>query len=301
MTPAPAVSSSPRDTISDGPRVRRVDATWVMQWTALTLTAASLATILDAILLQYRRSYFTGGFLASDYVTRPIEAFAFLTGSLITDMAVIGLAVWAALWLAGRFAIRRPVALAGAFVLALVPILVADFVEYQLLTYLGDAFDLRLLFDLSGRNPGEIAAVSSAHVIRMLWLGAGIGAPAAFAVWMTLRHLRPRSRPSIRVPAGRSFLVALTLFVAGTAAMTLLRNSSDVLDNGLRRKPTGRILGLVVEAATDLDADGYGILGRPDDPRLFDGTVRPYALDLPGNGIDEDGVGGDLPSALGPY
>jgi hypothetical protein len=42
-------------------------------------------------------------------------------------------------------------------------------------------------------------------------------------------------------------------------------------------------------------------LGRPPDPNLWDGNVRPYGLDLPGNGIDEDGVGGDLPSTAEPY
>jgi hypothetical protein len=89
--------------------------------------------------------------------------------------------------------------------------------------------------------------------------------------------------------------------VGGAVVMTMLRSSSDVLDNGLRRKPTGRLLGTVVAAASDLDRDGYGVLGRPDDPRLFDGRVRPYALDVPGNGVDEDGVAGDLPLDAEPY
>jgi hypothetical protein len=37
------------------------------------------------------------------------------------------------------------------------------------------------------------------------------------------------------------------------------------------------------------------MLGRPADPALFDERVRPYAIEIPANGVDEDGVAGDLP------
>jgi hypothetical protein len=43
------------------------------------------------------------------------------------------------------------------------------------------------------------------------------------------------------------------------------------------------------------------MFGHPRDPVLFDARIRPYAPDLPGNGIDENGVGGDLPASLPPY
>ncbi|MGH7463257.1 MAG: hypothetical protein ACREMA_19800, partial [Longimicrobiales bacterium] len=97
------------------------------------------ATCFDALLLQYRRAYFTGGFLARDFVTSPSQALAFFGGSLLTDAAAAGVIVWAALWLFGRLAVRRPLALAAAWLLAMLPVFVADFVEYQLMTYLGDA------------------------------------------------------------------------------------------------------------------------------------------------------------------
>lgn len=271
------------------------------RWAGVTAAASTVATIVDAILLQYRRSYFTGGFLASDYVTRPSEALAFLTGSFFTDAAATGVVVWATLWALGRLGVRRHLALAAAFLLALVPVLVADFVQYELMTYLGDAFDFRLLFDLSGRSPGEIIAVSSAHVTRMAWLAAGILVPTALGLWITLRYIPARGRMLERASLLRSSVVPLTMCVFGIVIMTLLRSGSDVLDNGLRRKPTGRLLGSVVETVTDVDGDGYGVLGRPDDPSLFNGDVRPYALDIPGNGVDEDGVGGDLPSTVEPY
>jgi glucan phosphoethanolaminetransferase (alkaline phosphatase superfamily) len=271
-------------------------------WAGVTLTVAATATIFDAVLLQYRRSYFTGGFLATDYVTRASEAVAFFVGSFLADLAVVGVIAWGVLWLLGRLAVPRHLALGAALVLAFVPVLVVNFIEYQLLTYLGDAFDLRLLFDLAGRDPGEIVAVSAAHATRVIWLATAIGVAAALLTWFVLRRLAVRTADPIAAPASwRSVLIPVALCLVGMVVMTLLRSGSDVLDNGLRRKPTGRILGFVVQAATDVDGDGYGALSRPADPNLLDRNVRPYALDVPGNGIDEDGVAGDLPSTVAPY
>jgi glucan phosphoethanolaminetransferase (alkaline phosphatase superfamily) len=276
-------------------------AHWFTPWAGVTLAAALSATVFDAILLQYRRAYFTGGFLAIDYVTSFPEALLFFAGSLITDAAVIGVVVWVALWLCGRLRVPRYVALALAFLLAIAPVLAVDFIEYQLLTYLGDAFDLRLLFDLAGRDPDELIAVSSSHVARVIWLVVGAGIAAALVSWIALRRFAARGAAGIAPPPSRSVFLPLLLCLVGTVVMTSLRASSDVIDNGLRRKPTGGFLGPVVQAATDVDRDGYGALARPADPNLLDANVRPYALDEPGNGIDEDGVGGDLPSAAAPY
>ena len=154
--------------------------------------------------------------------------------------------------------------------------LVVNFIEYQLLTYLGDAFDLRLLFDLAGRDPGELVAVSSAHMTRVIWLATGIGVAAVLATWFVLRRLAARKADPVPAPSSwRSMLIPVAICLAGAVVTTLLRSGSDVLDNGLRRKPTGQILGFVVQAATDVDGDGYGALSRPADPNLVDGDVRP--------------------------
>ena len=284
------------------PTVGSQSTSWAVPWAGVTLVVAAAATVVDAVLLHYRRAYFTGGFLATDYITSLTEAVAFFAGSLLTDAAVVGVVAFAALWLLGRLAVPRHLALAAALLLAFAPVLVADFVEYQLATYLGDAFDLRLLFDLSGRDPGEFFAVSASHVTRAIWIFTGVGLVAAATFWIALRRMARRNAEPIRAPSTwRSVLVPLGVCLAGAVVMTLLRSGSDVLDNGLRRKPTGRVLGAVVQAVTDVDRDGYGALSRPADPDLFDGSVRPYALDIPGNGIDEDGVGGDLPSGTEPY
>ena len=65
----------------------------------------------------------------------------------------------------------------------------------------------------------------------------------------------------------------------------------------LRRKPSAQAIAIAVNVVTDVDRDGYGFGFRPGDPDPFDAAVRPYAVEIPGNGVDEDGVAGDLPVA----
>ena len=269
---------------------------WRWQWLQITLTAAVAATAIDAVLLQRKRSYFTGGFLSVDHVRNPIEGAAFLLSSVAADAAVIGVLVAATLWLCGRLALSRRLSWTLALVVGLGPFVVANVVTYQLLAYLGDAFDFALMFDLVGRNPSEIVAVSSEHLTQFaVMLGAALLILVALG-WVIFRWGRHSPSAVERVRLLRAVALPLLLCVAGMVGLVALRRSSDVLDNGLRRKPTGRLLAFVADTLADVDRDGFGVLGRPTDPAPFNGRIHPYAYEVPGNGIDDNGVGGDFPA-----
>jgi hypothetical protein len=77
--------------------------------------------------------------------------------------------------------------------------------------------------------------------------------------------------------------------------------ASDTFSDGLQRKPSGRLFGTLAQYVTDVDRDGYGVGGKLSDPDPFNAAVYPYALDAPGNGVDEDGVAGDLPADTPAY
>jgi hypothetical protein len=281
--------------------VRLHSGTSWAQWAGATAAAATAATVLDALLLQRRRSFFTGGFLSVDHVTSPLEALAFLAGSALADISILGIAIALLLCAFGRLELKRKVALPAALALALIPVATADFIAYQLLTYLGDAFDLRLMFDLAGRRPAEILAVVFAHLASFAWVVGGAAAAIAVAVWTVKRNNRGPAPSVARLPLRRALALSSMLLLVGAVGTAALRGSSDVMDNGLRRKPTGQLLGAVMRIASDVDGDGFGMLGRPPDPDLLNASVRPYAIDIPGNGVDENGVGGDHPANLEPY
>lgn len=59
---------------------------------------------------------------------------------------------------------------------------------------------------------------------------------------------------------------------------------------------TRRVM-LLARSLTDWDADGYSNLFGQKDAAVVDPRIHPLARDLPGNGVDEDGVFGDLNGA----
>ena len=60
------------------------------------------------------------------------------------------------------------------------------------------------------------------------------------------------------------------------------------------KKTSYVLLSYGLNKVTDIDRDGFGIFSFPPDPAPLDANIYPSALDRPGNGIDEDGLGGDF-------
>lgn len=97
--------------------------------------------------------------------------------------------------------------------------------------------------------------------------------------------------------------------LAGTAALLLLlvvqcsRASSHIGDDpavarGLEKgAPLGKIALAVLRKLTDHDKDGFSASFAGGDCNDRDKKVNPNALDVPGNGIDEDCSGADTPAA----
>jgi len=263
-------------------------------WLKVTLAGTLLVTLFDAALLQQKKAFFTGGFLAGAHTQGPAEVLTFLLVSICADAAVVGLLAAIALALAGRLRLTENARMLAALIAAVSPLLLADFVSYRLTAYLGDAFDLSLLFDLTGRKPQEFAAVASAHLIApLLLLGAAGGAAGGLISFVNRIGRRPASAMPVRASLLLTAVAVCVLGIAVTAAATM---ASETLDDGLGRKPSGEFAAWVTERVTDVDRDGFGIGHAPTDPDPFNASVYPYAVDRPGNGVDEDGVGGDLPA-----
>lgn len=263
-------------------------------WFAVTVGAAGLVTVLDAALLERKEGLFRGGFLAVDYLHTSAERLAFVTASFASDAAVAGVLAGLGAWLARRLRLHRRAALVLVASLAAGPLVIADVVRYELDRYLGDAMDLSLMFELVGGRPSEFLAVAGPHLV--LPVAAAAAVAVVFVACLFFLHRAGRSGAAGRWDWRVGWRLPLAVFLAGTFVLGVARVQSAALDNGLRRKPSGDWLGQLVTLATDFDRDGYGLLSRPADPAPFDSRVYPYAVEIPGNGIDENGVGGDLPA-----
>jgi glucan phosphoethanolaminetransferase (alkaline phosphatase superfamily) len=263
-------------------------------WAGWTIAAALAATAFDAVLLQQKKAFFTGGFLASVYTRTWTEAFGFLIASFLLDVALLSALVLVARRLTARLRLTPLARVITVMGLASAPMIVMTFVAYRLLAYLGSAFDLSLMFDLTGGKPQEILAVSAKHLIAPALLIGACGAVAIGLVW-TLNRVSPGSREP-EPPPRRPWRAAAAALIAGVAIATVAAFVSEAAEDGLPRTASGRIFGTLAKYATDVDRDGYGALGRLRDPAPFDADVHPYATERPGDGIDQNGVGGDLPA-----
>ena len=119
---------------------------WTRRWIAITASTAILVTVADAVLLQLRRGYFTGGFLAVDHLTGAVRPTLFILVSWLADAAVAGAIAAVTLWAAIRCGLSRRAATALGITAAAAPLLIADAVEYKIAGFLGDNFDLALMF-----------------------------------------------------------------------------------------------------------------------------------------------------------
>lgn len=261
-------------------------------WLALTGVAAALVTTLDAALLERKHGFFNGGFLAVDHLAGLGDTLAFLAASLLADAAVAGALAGVGLWALSRGWLRPRAAWLVALALAVLPLWAATLLSYRVAAYLGDSLNIALLFELTGRNASEFLAVAFAHLLGpVVTLGAA-GAAGGYLMWVVYG----RSSHAPRHPRPASTLAApLLLFVLGIGLTGLFRQESRVLDNGLRRKASAQVMGWLASPVTDVDGDGYGLFSYPSDPAPLEAAIFPYAIDVPGNGIDENGVGGDLP------
>jgi hypothetical protein len=266
------------------------------RWAVATGLGALVVTAVDAVLLERSKGFFRGGFLSVDYLDGPVQTGLFLAVSLLVDAAFVGLVVALVARLLALTRLRPLARLTAGLLAGAGALLAYDAASYEVLRFLGDGFDLGLMLDLVDGNLSEIFAVSSGQLLGPALVLAAACTAAAALVWAAHR-VEGTAGNGAREPVAWPLLLGC----AGAAALGIAATRSDVFENGLLRKPAGQAFAAVVNAVTDVDRDGYGIVGRTSDPDAFDSTVYPYAVDLPGNGIDEDGVGGDLPAGATPY
>jgi hypothetical protein len=288
-TSTPAEAPAPRD-VASGLRV----------WGTATAGAALAITSIDAFLLQQKKSFFTGGFLSATHANGFADGAGFVATSLIVDASIAGLLAAMILWLTSRLRLRPEARLALVALGALAPLVIWDFVTYSLLGYLGDAFDLGLMFDLTGRSASEVFAVSSSHLATPVALIVAGAVVLLMLVW-ALDRFGPGASRSRTTASRRLAMLACTAFVGGLLTHGVTSSTSDLAEDGLRRKASGQVFMWLISELTDFDRDGSGIGGRTSDPDPFNAAIYPYGLDVPGNGLDENGVGGDLPSAEPAY
>lgn len=263
------------------PRLARLTPWWPL---ALVYGAT---LVIELALAERKYGLFGGGFGASHVIDRPAEIGLFLAGLGFAHALLIGF-----LYLLFRALHRKrpdspllPFNFAFFTLAAWVALLTA---KYEVLSYFSDAIGFQLIRNLGGGSLFDalLFVMDEAGLLFM----AGLGAAAA---WWLLRRLVKRFAPRSVRPAPLRWKHLLLLALPVPFALFAAARGPDTR-YALSRFTAPYAATAALEAASDMDRDGYGWFGARIDRHPFDSARHPLALDVPGNGVDEDGYGGDL-------
>jgi hypothetical protein len=262
-------------------------------WVILLVACALLVSCADALLLEIGQTFFTAGFNAV-YIEGAGALSAFALASLATDLCLI-----TGVWAIGIHFVRRwqRTALQKLVALSLASIAFPfsiDFVHYQVGLVLGRTVSFPVLFEVSGGGFQLMLAEALAQGGPLLVVLALAGLAAAGVLWLTGR-MRPGREA--RLPDPRRLGVSFgALLVVSCVALVGTARALPRVHTGLASKPSASLLVRLIQIVTDVDGDGSGVLSHPVDPAPFDSSRHPFAIDEPGNGVDENGLAGDLPA-----
>jgi arylsulfatase A-like enzyme len=134
--------------------------------------------------------------------------------------------------------------------------------------------------------------------IGLLALGAFV-LPAALA-----RHLPANPGDRVGPPAfigtGAAVVLNLVLLALCLRASSAIGDPPVLAEGVSKNAPLGKIALAALRKATDHDKDGYSASFAGGDCNDGDKTINPGAIDVPGNGIDEDCSGEDTPAPVTP-
>lgn len=257
----------------------------------LTLPATILITLIVEMALAERKyAIFGGGFGQSQALDTPVEIGAFLVGLLGCQTLLLLLLYRLVRRLHGKradsplFHLNFAIFVGGG-------VLGATIGKFQALAYFSDAMSFQIVRNLGGGSLVD-ALLFSLSEIGLALIGLAGAAALYLLLWVLLRRrwrdlppLPDRYRPRWRQILVAAVTTPLILFAIGKI---------DATRAALARFNAPSLATVALSEVTDFDRDGWSLFSFPLDGQPFDGSRHPYALDIPNNGIDEDGLGGDF-------
>ncbi|MEA3011236.1 MAG: hypothetical protein QOJ91_2928 [Sphingomonadales bacterium] len=257
------------------------------------LAFAFLVTLaLELALVERKYGLFAGGFGASHVVDRAGETGRFLLALLPAHALLIGL-----LYLFIRALHRRrrnsPVFLLNFLFFAVGGLAAALIAKFEALAYFSDAIGFELIRSLGGGSLAQAALYVASEAALMV-----VGAAGAVLAWWLALRLGRRWLPETVTTAPLKWRHLMWI---GLPLPFLLYAAGAEPDAhyGLARFTAPGLALQGLSEASDFDRDGYSWFTSQRDSASFDAARHPFVLDVPNNGIDEDGYGGDFRFAGG--
>jgi len=265
-----------------------------LSWTGaarLTLPGVILVTLLAELLLAERKyALFGGGFGQSQALDAPLEIGAFAAAVLAFQILVFLLLYRLVRRLHRKnkdspyFHFNFAFFVGGGAVAAVVA-------KFEALAFFSDAMSFQIVRNLGGGSLVDalLYTLSESGLILIALLGAALFYGAA----IFLLRRRWRDAPPLPDPYRLGWRKGIAAFAAVALVLFAVNRVGDARSAAARFNAVLAASTLLHEA-TDFDRDRWSFFSFPLDRQPFDGSRHPYALDIPGDGIDQDGFGGDF-------
>ena len=254
--------------------------------------AVSIIQIFELILLYYKYDLFTGGFLQPfSYTTIP-DRLTFILLSLWFDLSLVGLL--ASFWFFIADKLNKYGLIIYYSFTFIVVFLVGNWLsfKFKVLSYFSDTINLQIIKNLGGGSLKEALLYASNEILLFI----GILSIITVCLIFFINFLRRRTivqRFANTTIEHKTYAKLLTAVMVLTPIVTLFVSNNDFLRYGLEKKTAYRLISISLDRLSDIDFDGFGSFSYPKDKAVFNALIYPGALDIPGNGRDEDGFLGD--------
>ena len=171
------------------------------------------------------------------------------------------------------------------------------FTRQSITSFVGRAFELDVVLAGAG-GWSELLKNTWSWFYVQIFQGLGVLILAILALIFFARRLKKTARrwgPIDRMSGRVVSVVALLANVVAVIYMTAFAQAWPVTRGFLIDETlVGWSMGWLVSSTTDFDGDGHSQFDSPPDRMPFDACCYPHAIDIPGDGVDQDTLIGDL-------